>query len=351
MGRQPWIVQGLLKTDQANSPNVSTTWLGISLGVFVALYVILGVVDFVLMRRYARPGRPEPREELPGAGGDLLMTLENVWFCLIAVSVGRLLRARGLRLRRRHAAPVRSPRRARAERDVRVDRPGVGRERGLARRRRRARPSRRSPPGTGRCSRASTSRSCCSLSFLIVRVVSFEWRGKSDEPALAPRLDVGERRRQHRHRARLGHRALEPPARRADRFERQLRRRLLGSVHRYTILGGIAFVLVFAFHGAIFLTLRTLGDLLRARASRGADPRGAGRGGRRRLSHLDGRRRGRPKRQERLPARAAGGDRDRERSCWRRSSSTSAGAASRSRSAPSEPWASSRRSSRRSIRA
>ena len=63
MGRQPWIVQGLLKTDQANSPNVSTTWLGISLGVFVALYVILGVVDFVLMRRYARPGGGEQREE------------------------------------------------------------------------------------------------------------------------------------------------------------------------------------------------------------------------------------------------------------------------------------------------
>jgi cytochrome d ubiquinol oxidase subunit I len=63
MGRQPWIVQGLLKTDQANSPNVSTTWLGISLGVFIALYAILGVVDFVLMRRYARPGPPKPREE------------------------------------------------------------------------------------------------------------------------------------------------------------------------------------------------------------------------------------------------------------------------------------------------
>ena len=64
MGRQPWIVQGLLKTDQANSPNVSTTWLGISLGVFIALYAILGVVDFVLMRRYARPGRPTPSEEV-----------------------------------------------------------------------------------------------------------------------------------------------------------------------------------------------------------------------------------------------------------------------------------------------
>jgi cytochrome d ubiquinol oxidase subunit I len=65
MGRQPWIVQGLLLTSKANSPSVSTTWLGISLGVFVSLYLALGIVDFVLMRRYARPDRPGPEEELP----------------------------------------------------------------------------------------------------------------------------------------------------------------------------------------------------------------------------------------------------------------------------------------------
>jgi cytochrome bd ubiquinol oxidase subunit I len=65
MGRQPWIVQNLLLTSRANSPNVTTTWLAISLGVFVSLYVILGVVDFVLMRRYARPGRPESHDEVP----------------------------------------------------------------------------------------------------------------------------------------------------------------------------------------------------------------------------------------------------------------------------------------------
>src|SRR5262245_2375768 len=65
MGRQPWIVQGLLLTRNANSPSVSATWLGISLGFFISLYVILGVVDFVLMRRYARPDRPAPREEVP----------------------------------------------------------------------------------------------------------------------------------------------------------------------------------------------------------------------------------------------------------------------------------------------
>jgi cytochrome bd ubiquinol oxidase subunit I len=65
MGRQPWIVQGLLLTSKANSPSVSTTWLAVSLGFFVTLYVVLGVTDFVLMRRYARPDRPAPREELP----------------------------------------------------------------------------------------------------------------------------------------------------------------------------------------------------------------------------------------------------------------------------------------------
>ncbi len=39
MGRQPWIVQDLLKTADANSPSVSTTWLGISLAFFITLYV------------------------------------------------------------------------------------------------------------------------------------------------------------------------------------------------------------------------------------------------------------------------------------------------------------------------
>jgi cytochrome d ubiquinol oxidase subunit I len=65
LGRQPWIVQGLLKTSQANSPNVGTTWLALSLAVFIGLYLILGIVDFVLMRRYARPDRPVPEAELP----------------------------------------------------------------------------------------------------------------------------------------------------------------------------------------------------------------------------------------------------------------------------------------------
>jgi len=53
VGRQPWIVQGLLKTGSANSPSVSTTWIAISLTVFVLLYLGLLVLDIWLMRRYA----------------------------------------------------------------------------------------------------------------------------------------------------------------------------------------------------------------------------------------------------------------------------------------------------------
>ncbi len=58
VGRQPWIVQGLLRTADANSPSVSTAAIATSLAVFVALYATLGVVDFVLMRRYARVDPP-----------------------------------------------------------------------------------------------------------------------------------------------------------------------------------------------------------------------------------------------------------------------------------------------------
>jgi cytochrome bd ubiquinol oxidase subunit I len=69
MGRQPWIVQGLLKTSQANSPSVGAATIGISLGVFVVLYIGLGVLDFVLMRRFARLDPPdlEPAAEPPVA--------------------------------------------------------------------------------------------------------------------------------------------------------------------------------------------------------------------------------------------------------------------------------------------
>jgi cytochrome bd ubiquinol oxidase subunit I len=76
MGRQPWIVQDLLKTADAVSPNLGTATIATSLAVFLSLYLALGVVDFVLMRRYARLDPPqvgvgarEPAPVLTSGGG------------------------------------------------------------------------------------------------------------------------------------------------------------------------------------------------------------------------------------------------------------------------------------------
>ncbi len=55
-GRQPWIVQGLMKTIDANSPSVTSTDIWISLIVFVSIYIALGAADLFLMLRYARKG-------------------------------------------------------------------------------------------------------------------------------------------------------------------------------------------------------------------------------------------------------------------------------------------------------
>jgi cytochrome d ubiquinol oxidase subunit I len=67
-GRQPWIVQGLLQTEDGVSPSVSTTTVAISLGVFILLYAVLAVVDGVLMVRYSRrqlaPAQPPDQPEV-----------------------------------------------------------------------------------------------------------------------------------------------------------------------------------------------------------------------------------------------------------------------------------------------
>jgi cytochrome d ubiquinol oxidase subunit I len=62
-GRQPWVVYGLLKTEDAVSSTVSAWAVGLSLGVFVSLYTVLAVVDLFLMRRYARLDPPEVGRE------------------------------------------------------------------------------------------------------------------------------------------------------------------------------------------------------------------------------------------------------------------------------------------------
>jgi cytochrome d ubiquinol oxidase subunit I len=67
-GRQPWIVQGLMKTINANSPSVSSGEVWASLIAFVLIFTALGVTDLLLMLRYARKGLPS-EEQAPAAAG------------------------------------------------------------------------------------------------------------------------------------------------------------------------------------------------------------------------------------------------------------------------------------------
>jgi cytochrome d ubiquinol oxidase subunit I len=69
MGRQPWIVYGLMKTSQAFSPTVGAgSVIGTFVG-FTVLYTVLGAVDVVLMRRAARQSLDPPAGEEGTAGG------------------------------------------------------------------------------------------------------------------------------------------------------------------------------------------------------------------------------------------------------------------------------------------
>jgi cytochrome d ubiquinol oxidase subunit I len=55
LGRQPWIVYGLMKTSDAVSP-ISTGQVGTSLVAFFLVYALLGAVDFYLLFTFARKG-------------------------------------------------------------------------------------------------------------------------------------------------------------------------------------------------------------------------------------------------------------------------------------------------------
>ena len=68
-GRQPWIIQGIMLTKNGISPTVSTTWIWISLVIFILLYGVLATVDLMLMLKYSReqlpPARPETDVHAP----------------------------------------------------------------------------------------------------------------------------------------------------------------------------------------------------------------------------------------------------------------------------------------------
>ncbi|MDR2017627.1 MAG: cytochrome ubiquinol oxidase subunit I [Syntrophobacterales bacterium] len=68
VGRQPWIVYGLMKTADAASP-ISTIQVSVSLVAFTIIYTFLGITAFYLIAKYARRG-PESslNTEKGGAG-------------------------------------------------------------------------------------------------------------------------------------------------------------------------------------------------------------------------------------------------------------------------------------------
>jgi cytochrome d ubiquinol oxidase subunit I len=63
IGRQPWIVYGVLPTAQAVSPTLTNTDILISIGMFLVLYSILLILFLFLLNQKIQHG-PEPLEEV-----------------------------------------------------------------------------------------------------------------------------------------------------------------------------------------------------------------------------------------------------------------------------------------------
>ncbi len=68
MGRQPWIVQGLLKVQDAVSPNLTPADILISLVGFVLLYGALAAADVYLMKKFAVAGPDAAMQESEDLG-------------------------------------------------------------------------------------------------------------------------------------------------------------------------------------------------------------------------------------------------------------------------------------------
>ena len=63
IGRQPWVVNGLMLTETAVSPNVSAGQILFSLIAFSVIYTILGVIMVLLFLKVIKRGPEEPKEE------------------------------------------------------------------------------------------------------------------------------------------------------------------------------------------------------------------------------------------------------------------------------------------------
>jgi cytochrome d ubiquinol oxidase subunit I len=77
-GRQPWIVQGLMRTANGVSPSVSATDIWISIMVFLTVFIALGVADGWLMIRYGRrPLGEDPLAKVTSADAQIESSEED----------------------------------------------------------------------------------------------------------------------------------------------------------------------------------------------------------------------------------------------------------------------------------
>ena len=64
MGRQPWVVYGLMQTRDGISPNVTAGEMALTTIIFTLIYGILAAVAVFLIHRFAKPGVPEDSEKM-----------------------------------------------------------------------------------------------------------------------------------------------------------------------------------------------------------------------------------------------------------------------------------------------
>jgi cytochrome d ubiquinol oxidase subunit I len=72
MGRQPWVVFGLMTTPAGVSPGVSTAEAAVSLVTLTLLYAVLAIVEIGLLAKYIRKGADpfETPPDVPVGGSD-----------------------------------------------------------------------------------------------------------------------------------------------------------------------------------------------------------------------------------------------------------------------------------------
>ena len=270
MGRQPWIVQGLLKTADAHSPSVSSTMLGFSIAVFVSLYALLLVLDIWLMRRYAKLDPPEldrddDRRDPHACDRILRWTSRSSGSAWSASSSPRYFVLEGFDFGVGLLLPF-LPRNE-EERSTMFRTIGPvwdGNEVWLV------------IAGAAMFAAFPTWYATMFsgfyiallllLVFLIVRVLSFEWRERNEHSgwlgfwawantigSLGAALIWG---------VAFSNLLYGVPINSSGDFDGTF----WDLFNLYTLLGGVAIVLLFAFHGATYLTLRTTGELCRRAA-------------------------------------------------------------------------------------